>query len=133
MLLPGRGFFAGRGLLDYEDFLNGAGQYGSKAIFLGDDDVSRYVADSSERNEAQTSPFWYLSFASAREIPKIHTANKLIEGATGTIDFGGDITHNVPRDKQVAILQVTNGEVDPSTVETCGAITGHTQPTWCPH
>jgi ABC-type branched-subunit amino acid transport system substrate-binding protein len=58
-------FFAGRGLLDYADFLNGAGQCGSTAIFLGDDDVSRYVADASERRAAQTPPFYYLSFALA--------------------------------------------------------------------
>lgn len=57
-------FFAGRGLLDYPDFLDGAGQCGAKAVFLGGDDVSRYVADPSERQEHQQPSFYYLSFAS---------------------------------------------------------------------
>lgn len=198
-------FFAGRGLPDYADFLNGAGQCDSKAIFLGDDDVTRYVADASERIADQTPPFYYLSFALApatepqgpernfyavlntlfpfegnkrqersldghaalsydaadvlitaviylreggetmpitpgtvwREIAAIHTSqtpqvNKNIHGATGVIDFGGDITRHVPWNKPVAILRVTNGEVDPNMMEICGTATGHTSPTWCP-
>jgi ABC-type branched-subunit amino acid transport system substrate-binding protein len=56
-------FYAGRGLPDYDDFLRGAAQCGSKAIFLGDDDVTDYVADATEREANQTPPFYYLSFA----------------------------------------------------------------------
>jgi hypothetical protein len=72
-----------------------------------------------------------------REIADIHTSqtqqvNKHIDGVTGVIDFGGGITRHVPRNKSVAILRVTNGEVDPNMVEICGTVTGHTSPTWCP-
>ena len=198
-------FFAGRGLLGFEDFLNGAGQCGSTAIFLGDDDASRYVADASERRAAQTPPFYYLSFALApitglqgpdlnfypdlktlfpfelderqgrsldghaalsydaarvliiavtylresgdnipitpsavwQEITHVHTSpdqqvNKDIDGVTGTIDFGGDITRHVPRNKPVAILRVNEGEVIPSMAERCGTANGYTPPAWCP-
>ena len=40
-------YFAGRGVPDFGDFLNGATQCGSQAVFIGDDDVSRYVADAA--------------------------------------------------------------------------------------
>lgn len=58
-------FYAGRGLPDYADFLNGAAQCSSNAIFLGDDDVTNYVADAAMRKENQTIPFYYLSFTAA--------------------------------------------------------------------
>jgi hypothetical protein len=198
-------FYAGRGLPDYADFLSGAAQCGSKAIFLGDDDVSGYVADTTQREANQTPPFYYLSFALAsiagvqggqqgfystlnglfpfeydkqqgrslngyaalsndaanvlitavrylrkgsetipitpgavwREITDIHSPktpqdNELIEGVTGTIDFGGDIPRHVPLNKPITILRVNNGEVDPSAVEICDTVNGHANPDWCP-
>jgi hypothetical protein len=198
-------FYAGRGLPDYEDFLRGAAQCGSKAIFLGDDDVTNYVADATQREANQTPPFYYLSFALApsgrpqgqqqnfyaglnklfnfelnkqqgrsldgyaalsddaanvlitavrylrvgsgaipitpgtvwREIADIHTpkisqGNAPIAGVTGIIDFGGDIPRHVPLNKPLVVLRVTNGEVDPSMVETCEAVNGHPNPAWCP-
>ncbi|MGH3773812.1 MAG: hypothetical protein ACRDRW_20880 [Pseudonocardiaceae bacterium] len=212
-------FFAGRGLPDYADFLNGAGQCGSKATFIGGDDVTRYVADPSERKEAQTPPFFYLSFApapvtnlqvtnlqdaeknfyttlnalfpferdeqqgrsldghaalsydaaevlilatthlreSSKEIPitpgavwqeiatiptsQTQQSDKHLEGVTGAIDFGGDMTRHVPQNKRVAILQVINGEVDPKIVAVCGPRTDpttqgprtDTTQAWCPY
>jgi hypothetical protein len=198
-------FYAGRGLPDYTDFLSGAAQCGSKAIFLGDDDVSGYVADATQREANKTPPFYYLSFALApivkpqgqqqnfystlnklfpferdrqhgrsldgyaalsndaanvlitavhylrkgsetipitpgtvwREITNIHTPktpqdSELIEGVTGTIDFGGDIPRHVPLNKPITILRVNDGQVDSSTAEVCETINGHANPDWCP-
>lgn len=198
-------FYAGRGLSDYAEFLSGAAQCGSKAVFLGDDDVANYVADATEREKNQIPSFYYLSFALApttgpqgqqrnfypelnklfnfennkkqgrsldgyaalyddaanvlitavrylregsetipitpgavwREITNIHTPktpqdNEPIDGLTGIIDFGGDISRHVPLNKPVVILHVNNGEVDPSKVVICGIVNGQTNPAWCP-
>jgi hypothetical protein len=198
-------FYAGRGLPDYAEFLSGAAQCGSRAIFLGGDDVNGYVADTTQRQVNQTPPFYYLSFALPpigkpqsrqqnfyltlnrlfpfeydkqqgrsldnyaalshdaanvlitavrylrkgsetipitpgavwREITNIHAPktpqdNELIEGVTGTIDFGGDIPRHVPRNKPITILRVHNGEIDPNAVETCEVINGRANPAWCP-
>lgn len=196
--------FAGRGVPDYGDFLDGATQCQSKAIFLGDDDVSRYVADAAERESTRALSYYYLSFAFAppvnalqgpqldfysnlsqlfgfenqpstkrtldghaalsydasdvlitavsylhsdnqdipitpaavwREITDIHVSqaqNRLIDGVSGTIDFGGDIARQVPLDKPVAILQVLHGEVNPNIVGQCGTAVGFPPSTWCP-
>jgi hypothetical protein len=51
-------YFAGRGVPDFGDFLNGAAQCGSQAVFIGDDDVSRYVADAAAREQNQVTPFF---------------------------------------------------------------------------
>jgi hypothetical protein len=55
--------FAGRGVSDFGDFLNGATQCGSQAVFIGDDDVSRYVTDTAAREQNRTLPFFFESFA----------------------------------------------------------------------
>lgn len=62
----------------------------------------------------------------------IHTQNRLIDDATGTIDFGGDIAQNVPRNKQVVILQVADGQANRNPVEFCGVVPDRTPATWCP-
>jgi hypothetical protein len=58
-------YFAGRGVPDFGDFLNGAAQCGSQAVFIGDDDVSRYVADAAAREQNRALPFFFESFALA--------------------------------------------------------------------
>lgn len=199
-------FFAGRGVSDFGGFLDGATQCRSKAVLLADDDVSRYVADTTARESTLALPYYYLSFAFTppvnalrglqldfyrdlndlfrfeydrntnrsldghaalsfdatnvlitavsylrsggqeipitpagvwREITDIHGSqvqNRLIEGVTGTIDYGGDITRQVPLDKPVAILQVQKGEVNPNIIGLCGTADGFTPSTWCrPH
>lgn len=163
-------FFAGRGVPDYGDFLSGAEQCTPTAVFIGDDDVSRYVASATLRGQYSV-PYYYVSFAPApmasppgavrdfytelkslfrfeqqpsqdrslddhtalsydaalvvitateylregppalpatpgnvwRQITAIHSAqtsqpgaDKAIDGATGTIDYGGDNTQHVP-------------------------------------
>jgi ABC-type branched-subunit amino acid transport system substrate-binding protein len=55
-------FFAGRGVPDYGDFLSGAEQCTNTAVFIGDDDVSRYVANSTLRGQYSV-PYYYVSFA----------------------------------------------------------------------
>jgi ABC-type branched-subunit amino acid transport system substrate-binding protein len=199
-------FFAGRGVPDYGDFLSGAEQCTHTAIFIGDDDVSRYVANSTLRDQYSV-PYYYVSFAPEptasppgavhdfytdlrslfrfeqqpsqdrsldghaalsydaalvmitateylregptvlpvtpgnvwREITAIHSAqtsqpgaDKAIDGATGTIDYGGDITQHVPLNKQIAILRVRNGQVDPNVQGLCGTVAGRVPSTWCP-
>jgi hypothetical protein len=57
-------FFAGRGVPDYGDFLSGAEQCANTAVFIGDDDVSRYVANSALRGQYSV-PYYYVSFAPA--------------------------------------------------------------------
>jgi ABC-type branched-subunit amino acid transport system substrate-binding protein len=199
-------FFAGRGVPDYGDFLSGAEQCATSAEFIGDDDVSRYVANAALRGQ-YSEPYDYVSFAPApiaspagaeqdfyrdlralfpfeaqqaqsrsldghaalsydaalvmitaaeylregatsipvtpgnlwREITDIHSAqttlpgaNKAIDGATGTIDYGGDIGRHVPLNKPVAILRVANGQVDPDMQGYCGVAAGRTSSSWCP-
>ncbi|WP_216903249.1 hypothetical protein [Nocardia alni] len=197
-------YFAGRGVPDYGDFLSGASQCSSTAVFIGDDDVSRYVADAAKRRANQALNFYYVSFASAppirdrhgaeldfyqtldhlfpfethpdrgrsldghaalaydaaqvvitaasylragsvehpitpgtvwREITDIHgspTQHHQIDGVSGTIDYGGDITRQVPLNKPLAILQVVHGDVDPDILGFCGTAAGHTPSQWCP-
>lgn len=200
-------FFAGRGVPDYGDFLSGSEQCANNAVFIGDDDVSRYVANASLRGQ-YSRPYDYVSFAPApiasppggvekdfyqdlrqkfrfeyqpaqgrsldghaalsydaamvmitaaeylregptripitpgnvwREITDIHSArtvqpgaNKAISGATGTIDYGGDIARHVPSDKPVAILGVNNRQVDSNVEGFCGIESGRTPSSWCP-
>lgn len=199
--------FAGRGVQDYGDFLDGANQCVSKAVFVADDDVARYVSNSALREQYRGLPYYYVSFAPApigtpnaperdfytdlgnlfgferdqqlnraldphaalsydaadvlitateylraddanlpitpgavwREITDIHTTRtgqpstqRFLEGVTGAIDYGGDITRHVPLAKTVAILQVSNGEVQPFLAGFCGDAIGHQQSPWCP-
>ena len=56
-------YFAGRGVPDFGDFLNGAAQCGSQAVFIGDDDVTRYVVDAAAREQNRVLPFFFESFA----------------------------------------------------------------------
>lgn len=58
-------FFAGRGVPDYGDFIHSAGQCGSKAVVIADDDVTRYVADQTAREQNRALPYYYVSFATA--------------------------------------------------------------------
>ncbi|HWC84875.1 MAG TPA: hypothetical protein VG756_33355 [Pseudonocardiaceae bacterium] len=200
-------YFTGRGVPDYGDFLDGATQCESHAVFIGGDDVSRYVANSALREQYRGLPYYYMSLDPAptngmqgperdfyadlgglfgfernqqqsrsldghaalsydsalvmitateylrqgntnlpvsagnvwREITDIHTPhtdaqgdNNFIEGVTGAIDYGGDITRHVPMDKTMAVLQVSNGEVQPNLVGFCGDDTGERQSPWCP-
>jgi ABC-type branched-subunit amino acid transport system substrate-binding protein len=198
-------FFAGRGVPDYGDFIHGAAQCGTKAVIIGDDDVSRYAADEKARQQNRAQPYYYASFAIApvtspvgialdfyttlnqtfpfetttqgrsldghgalsfdaaqvmitataylretavsipvtpgtiwREITAIHTStgadptNKVIEGVTGTIDYGGDISRNVPENKPVAILRVEGAEVDKTLSGFCGQASGQVASAWCP-
>jgi ABC-type branched-subunit amino acid transport system substrate-binding protein len=74
-----------------------------------------------------------------REITAIHSAqtsqpgaDKAFDGATGTIDYGGEITRHVPLNKQIAILRVRNGQVDPTVQGLCGTVIGRVPSTWCP-
>lgn len=197
--------FAGRGVPDFEAFLDGASQCHSNATLIGGDDVSRFVASSNLRTSHGGIPYYYVSFATVpgnspsglaeefyrdlpmmftfegtndgrswdghaalsfdaaqvlitataylfetpslipptpgavwREITAIHSApsggrtvNNHIEGATGTIDFGGDINRHVPADKPVAILRVEHGSVDRQSLEFCGHAEKMEPASWC--
>ncbi|WP_020665064.1 ABC transporter substrate-binding protein [Amycolatopsis benzoatilytica] len=202
----GIAFFAGRGVPDFGAFLAGAAQCGSAATLIGDDDVSRYVADTVARERNRALPYYYLALASQpvttakgpardfyatlnakfdfertvrgrsfdghaalsydaalvmitataylretsskvpvtpgavwREITAIHTSrpdvnqtNKYIEGASGAIDYGGDIGRHVPQEKPVAVLQVQGGEVVPALQGFCGKTIVRQSDQWCP-
>jgi hypothetical protein len=74
-----------------------------------------------------------------REITDIHSAtpsqpgaDKAIDGATGTIDYGGDIGRHVPVGKQIAILRIQEGQVDSQIQAFCGTAIGQIQDSWCP-
>jgi ABC-type branched-subunit amino acid transport system substrate-binding protein len=62
-------FFAGRGVPDFGDFVHGAAQCGTKAVIIGDDDVSRYAADELARQQNRALPYYYASFAVASADP----------------------------------------------------------------
>ncbi|MFE3174035.1 hypothetical protein ACFXPA_01300 [Amycolatopsis sp. NPDC059090] len=65
----GDAFFAGRGVPDFGAFLAGAAQCGSTATIIGDDDVSRFVADSIARERNRALPYYYLALANAPATP----------------------------------------------------------------
>ncbi|MFC3510310.1 hypothetical protein ACFORO_09065 [Amycolatopsis halotolerans] len=65
----GFAFFAGRGVPDFGAFMAGAAQCGSTATIIGDDDVSRYVADTVARERNRALPYYYLALASAPATP----------------------------------------------------------------
>ncbi|MGH3623458.1 MAG: hypothetical protein ACRDQ5_16950, partial [Sciscionella sp.] len=56
-------YFAGRGLPDFQEFVDGADQCPQPPRILADDDVTRYVADQAAREPNSAVPFWYQSFA----------------------------------------------------------------------
>lgn len=73
-----------------------------------------------------------------REITDIHTSTTntktlpgALDGATGEIDFGGQIDQHVPLNKPVVILTV-QGAGQPTSPEICGKISGNRQASWCP-
>jgi hypothetical protein len=56
-----------------------------------------------------------------------------LRGASGYIDFGGEVSRRVPLDKPVLVLSVRNGRVQPTTAY-CGPPPSQDQRTqpWCP-
>jgi hypothetical protein len=75
-----------------------------------------------------------------REITAIHNStgptpsNDALDGATGQIDFGGDVARQVPVNKTVAILRVSQGEVDTMPAAVCGdGDAPYQPPAWCPN
>jgi hypothetical protein len=58
-------YYAGDGVPDFNAFLDGAKKCASPPALLADDDVTRYVADTAAREQNQSMPFWYTSFATA--------------------------------------------------------------------
>jgi hypothetical protein len=74
-----------------------------------------------------------------RKITDIHASqtgqeptNNDLDGVTGTIDYGGDVTVHVPKDKPVAILRVVNGEVSSTLAGSCGQSDERPASSWCP-
>lgn len=57
-------FFAGRGDPDFRSFMDGARQCGSKAVVIGGDDVSRFVAGTTSKTDLGYPTYYYVSFAS---------------------------------------------------------------------
>ncbi|AHH98184.1 hypothetical protein GCM10010174_80220 [Kutzneria viridogrisea] len=74
-------YFAGRGVPDFQDFLNGAQQCEVTATYLAGDDVTRYVADTAKRQANKAVPFYYVSFSVANESKAAAGAP---EGTNGT-------------------------------------------------
>lgn len=54
-----------------------------------------------------------------RELSNLHR-DRNFTGATGVIDFGGDLTRDVPLNKPVMILQVRDGKVHDTLIGFCG-------------
>ncbi|MBS2966086.1 hypothetical protein KGA66_23780 [Actinocrinis puniceicyclus] len=61
----GFAYFAGHDIPDFQDFMSSAIQCGSRATVIGDDDMSRYVADAAARGQNLGMPYFYESFALA--------------------------------------------------------------------
>lgn len=90
-----------------------------------------YLREGNENLPVTPGTVW-------REITAIHNsqpghpqANNAIVGASGQIDFGGDIDRHVPLNKPVAILQVENGELDDRPVGFCGQDINYPSSPWC--
>jgi hypothetical protein len=62
---PGLVYYAGDGVPDFNAFLDGMRQCPTPPALLADDDVTRYVADTNAREQNQSVPYWYTSFATA--------------------------------------------------------------------
>jgi hypothetical protein len=93
--------------------------------------ATSYLSESTATIPVTSGSVW-------REITAIHTSlpgtkqvNKHIDGVTGIIDYGGDISRNVPENKPVAVLRVDGGEVD-NGLAFCGQATGRSSAVWCP-
>ncbi|WP_405163180.1 hypothetical protein OG203_44130 [Nocardia sp. NBC_01499] len=63
----GVAFFAARGVPDFGTFLDGASKCGGndKTVIIGDDDVTRHVADTAARRRIADVPYYFMSFAPA--------------------------------------------------------------------
>lgn len=94
----------------------------------------QYLREGAERIPITPTAVWH-------ELSDIHTAagdvsnTKALQGATGVIDFGGDVRRHVPINKPVAILQVQGGRVDTSNIEYCGelgTVESQLESAWCP-
>lgn len=206
-------YYAGDGVPDFNAFVDGVKDCPTPPVLLADDDVSRYVADTNAREQNQSVPYWYTTFATApvktpqgpaanfydgpdglyalfpdehnhnrdpsldghaaltydavktiteavkhlrlgnatlpldpgylwREITSIRgttpnnqsassSNNDAIQGVTGLIDFGASGAHR-PADKQVTILQVQHGNVQPQPAYFCGNALGARPDAGCP-
>jgi hypothetical protein len=59
------------------------------------------------------------------------SALRVLEGESGTIDFGGRADQQVPLDKFIAVMRV-NGPGPPVKQGSCGRHRSHPPSPWCP-
>jgi hypothetical protein len=83
----GFAYFAGHDISDFQDFMSSAVQCGSQATVIGDDDVSRYVADSPARRQNLGMPYYYESFALAPDATAQGTAQDFYTSLTTLFPF----------------------------------------------
>lgn len=99
-------FFAGRGLPDYADFLKAAGQCPGaslgQTIYIGGDDVSRYVADPHDFGSVREVPFYYVSFAPTPDTQQ-QPANTFYTNLKALFPFESNPANSRSRDGHAAM------------------------------
>lgn len=76
-------YYAGDGVPDFNAFLDGVKKCPVPPALLADDDVTRYVADTRARQQNQSMPFWYTSFATAPTTRAQGVASDFYDGPAG--------------------------------------------------
>jgi hypothetical protein len=76
-------YYAGDGVPDFNDFVQGLKDCPTPPALLADDDVTRYVADTKARESDQSVPYWYTTFAIAPITPPQGPARNFYAGPYG--------------------------------------------------
>lgn len=76
-------YYAGDGVPDFNAFLDGVRKCPTRPALLADDDVTRYVADTAARQQNQSIPFWYTTFATAPTSAAQGAAGDFYDGPVG--------------------------------------------------
>lgn len=92
--------------------------------------ATSYLRDGSTAIPISPAAIW-------RQIGALHDdaergGDRALDGASGEIDFGGDIDQRVPFDKAISIVRVSDGDVDASETAYCGPPGDARTRSWCP-
>ena len=88
-------YYAGDGVPDFNAFLDGMKDCPTPPALLADDDVTRYVADTNAREQNQSVPYWYTSFATAPTTTPQGPASNFYDGPAGLYAlFPAEHNHN---------------------------------------
>ncbi|WP_054814743.1 hypothetical protein [Nocardia arizonensis] len=99
-------------------------------------DAVKVIIAATEYLQGTAGPTPVTAGTVWRQIGAIHTtttpdgaatAGRALQGVTGTIDYGGEVSRNVPTNKPMSILRITDGRYDESFRATCDAASAAAQ------